>query len=65
MMHVAMSPVLHVEGCRTGSGVVHRQMSGGLVCMSLGLSTCPLCFMPSLFCNFAGAVTLRTRVPYF
>jgi hypothetical protein len=36
MIHVAMSPVLHVEGCRTllGSVVIHHQLSGSLVCMS-------------------------------
>ncbi len=50
MIHVAMSPVLHVEGCRTllGFVVVDHQLSGSLVCMSLWLSTCPLYFLPSL-----------------
>jgi hypothetical protein len=54
MIHVAMSPVLHVEGCRTllGSVVVHLQLSGCLVCVSLRVSTCPLYFLPFLFCNF-------------
>jgi hypothetical protein len=35
MIPVAMSPVLHVEGCRTllGSVVVHHQLSGSLVCL--------------------------------
>jgi hypothetical protein len=37
MIHVAMNPVLHVEWCRTllGSVVVHHQLSGSLVCVSM------------------------------
>ncbi len=49
-----MSPVLHVEGCRTliCSVVFHHQLSGSLVCVSLWLSACPLYFLPSQFYNF-------------
>jgi hypothetical protein len=45
MIHAAMSPVLHVEGCRTllVSVVVHHRQSGSLVSMSLWLSTYPGC----------------------
>jgi hypothetical protein len=60
MIHVSVSPVLHVEGCQTllGSVVVHRQLSGSLVAMSLWLSTRPLYFVSSLFCNFLWCVNL-------
>ncbi len=67
MIHVAMSPVLHVEGCRTllGSVVIHHQLSGSLVCMSSRLSTCPLYFMPSLFRNFLflSCITAQVQLP--
>jgi hypothetical protein len=36
------------------------QLSGSRVCMSLWLSTCPLYFMPSLFCTSSGALTLSS-----
>jgi hypothetical protein len=54
MIHVAMNPVLHVEGCQTllGSVVVNQQLSGlsGLyVFVVFHLS---IVLYASLFCNF-------------
>jgi hypothetical protein len=48
-IHAAMSPVLHVEGCRTllVSVVVGSLLVWSLSVMSLWLSTCPLFFMSS------------------
>ncbi len=60
MINVAVSPVLHVEGCQTllVSVVVHHHLSCSQVATSLWLSSCSLYFVSSLFCSFLWCVNL-------